>query len=69
MNAMGNRWYFQRDEAEVGPISFSGLRRMALEGLIDRETPVRAGANGQWTPAGDIEPLYAPRQQRMYEPG
>lgn len=65
---MSNRWYYKSAEAEVGPISFSGLRRMALEGTIGPETLVRQGAEGDWVSAGDVEHLFAPKRERTIWP-
>jgi len=41
---------------------------MALEGLIGRETPVREGREGQWTAAGDVQNLFAPKRERVIGP-
>ncbi len=65
---MSNRWYYKSAEVEVGPVSFSGLRRMALEGTIGRETPVREGQEGEWTSAGDVQNLFAPKRSRSLFP-
>jgi|GEM_PF-4909805 len=65
---MSDRWYYRTADTEVGPVTFSGLRRMALEGLIGRETPVREGREGQWTAAGDVQNLFAPKRERVIGP-
>jgi hypothetical protein len=65
---MNHRWYYKSSEAEVGPISFSGLRRMALEELLSPETLVRAGEEGEWIAAGTVEDLFAPKRERTFGP-
>ncbi|MGO8745981.1 MAG: DUF4339 domain-containing protein [Thermoguttaceae bacterium] len=57
---MSNRWYYRSSREEIGPISFAGLRRMALEQVLSPETMVREDRDGQWKRAGDIESLYTP---------
>lgn len=58
---MNNRWFYRTGDAEIGPISFAGLRRMILEGIIGSETPVRQDRNGEWMTANDVQKLFAPQ--------
>jgi hypothetical protein len=58
---MNNRWFYRTGDLEVGPISFAGLRRMILEGIIDADTPVREDRNDEWMTANDVQKLFAPQ--------
>lgn len=65
---MTNRWYYRLADREVGPISFAGLRRMALEQIIDTETPIRDAEATEWTTAGAVAELFFPKRERTNQP-
>jgi tetratricopeptide (TPR) repeat protein len=49
---MSDDWYVRKGHKTLGPLTEVEVRHVLESGRIDPETPVRQGANGSWTPAG-----------------
>lgn len=57
---MITRWYYKCGDEVIGPISSSELLRRVWAQRIDRDTLVRAGVEGTWVRAAEIERLFSP---------
>jgi hypothetical protein len=55
---MASQWFYKLMGDAVGPISSHELKLLAERGTIDRDTPVRKGADGAWAPAGRVQGLF-----------
>ena len=54
---MSSQWYYLDDGRVCGPMSLRELWLSAMEGFVDRNTPVRKGAAGKWVPASKVQGL------------
>ena len=54
---MSSQWYYLDQGKVCGPMSSSQLWLSAMEGFVDRNTPVRKGAAGKWVPASKVRGL------------
>ncbi len=52
---MAREWYVSVNGDQKGPLSNSELRRWIKEGKLKRDSFVREGGTGQWTPLGKVE--------------
>ena len=55
---MANEWYVRRGETVYGPFTPSRLRDLATSAKIVRDDQVRAGKEGQWTAASNVNGLF-----------
>ena len=51
-------WYYRTGDQQIGPISCGGLRQKAFGGLIQPNTLIREGSEGQWLPAKQFPELF-----------
>jgi hypothetical protein len=51
---MTSEWYVAVDGCQKGPLSTTELKRWIQEGKVARDTFVREGANGPWTPVSQL---------------
>jgi hypothetical protein len=51
-------WYYRAMGEEIGPLSSADLQELAKSGLLTPDTPIRAGAEGEWFPAGQVLGLF-----------
>ncbi|HLA63497.1 MAG TPA: DUF5362 family protein, partial [Rhodothermales bacterium] len=54
-----DQWYFERDGAPAGPVSFDELQRLAGSGVLSRDTRIWSEGMGDWVAAGSVERLWA----------
>ena len=57
---MCGEWFYRALDIEHGPVSFSELKELARSGFLAPDTPVRRGADVNWTTAGDQNDLFLP---------
>jgi len=55
---MTDQWYFEREGAPAGPITFAELQRLAASGIISRATRAWSEGMTDWVPAGTIPQLF-----------
>ena len=55
---MSAEWYYRAANTEVGPLAPAELRRHALDGDVDPDTPVRCGRDGRWVRAARVKGLF-----------
>jgi predicted RNA-binding Zn-ribbon protein involved in translation (DUF1610 family) len=60
--AMERKWYYQMMGEIVGPLSSNELRQHAVDGQIERDTPIRRGSDGKWILADKVRGLLDVRQ-------
>jgi hypothetical protein len=53
-------WYYSANNAQMGPISASELRKLALNGTLKPTDLVWKDGMAEWTPAQSIKGLFAP---------
>lgn len=58
---MSEGWHYLAFGMELGPMSWDDLRERAARGDLRPDNQLRQGAAGNWTPAGEIAGLFAPR--------
>ena len=51
-------WYYRAMGEEIGPLSAADLQELAKSGLLTPDTPIRAGADGEWLAAGRVLGLF-----------
>ncbi len=57
---MSNDWYVKLDgKTDRGPLSSDALRRLAQQGRVTPDTPVKKGQAGAWHRANDVHGLFA----------
>ena len=54
---MAQHWYYRLDNKVYGPVSADSFRRLAAEGKLSEETPVRLGESGKWVKAQCVKGL------------
>lgn len=54
-----DQWYFERDGAPAGPVSFDELQRLAGSGVLARDTRIWSEGMGDWVAASTVERLWA----------
>lgn len=62
---MPSEWYYQDSGREVGPLSSGTLRKLAMEGAITPETPVRKAGGDKWAPARKVRGLFNSQTQSL----
>jgi hypothetical protein len=65
---MADSYYYQVNGETLGPLSPSGLKQLANEGVIGASTPVRKGEQGAWYQAGTIAGLVPPKPAEAAAP-
>lgn len=56
---MANQWYIQIEGKVFGPFDNPGLARLAKDGRVNPDTPVRQEINGPWVRAERLKGLFA----------
>jgi S1-C subfamily serine protease len=59
---MASEWYFKAGSHEHGPFSSKQLRKLAAEGRVTPDSPLRRGRAARWFPAGKVEGLFPDTQ-------
>lgn len=53
-----SEWYIQHAGKTHGPIDDAALKKLASSNQVNPETPLRKGADGQWTKCGKLKGLF-----------
>lgn len=61
-------WYVRSASKAHGPFSSTQLRKLATDGKILQETPVRLGEEGKWVPARKVKGLFEPAEVKERAP-
>jgi hypothetical protein len=65
---MADQWYFERDGAPAGPVSFDEMQRLARTGVLARESRVWSEGMSDWVAAGSVERIWsAPAAQHSFD--
>ena len=52
-------WYVRKGSKEHGPFASRQLKKLAAEGKIKPDTPLRRGEDGAWVRAAKVKGLFA----------
>ncbi len=64
---MADQWYFERDGAPAGPVSFDEMQRLARTGVLSRDSRVWSEGMSDWVGAGTVERIWAAPAQQAFD--
>jgi len=64
---MADQWYFERDGAAAGPVSFDEMQRLARTGVLARDSRVWSEGMGDWVAAGSVDRLWAETAHQAFD--